>query len=763
MKVLIVLGHSGFYRHFDTVVPALCAAGHEVKVITRGRAKRDVDEDYVEALLAGAAKHPGGSYEFSLRKPTGLITRRVRRARGAMDYGIYFRIQHNSPQMAPRMVRLCPRPLRPLFATAAGRRLVSSDSFLALHRRFQALLPSDRALLAQLRREQPDVVVACPYLYRFSNDGEYIRAAHHLGIPTVGAVASWDNLSTKGTFPLLPDTVLVWNTGLAKEAQLIHGIPRDRLRATGAAKFDPYFELEPSENREQFCARIGIDPARPYMLYIGSSEQVAGDETGFVSELWQALKDDPRTERLQVVVRPHPLNGKVWEAFEHEEIVVFPRGGQRPDIAGPRDEYFNTLSYATAVVGVNTSAFLEAAIADRPCLSIVSDRHREGQVERGHFQHLLKGQFIETVPDYAGAVNALGEVLDGRDARRGLRRRFVESFVRPWGIQRRAGEVVAEAIVGTARNGKRGPEPIMPAARSTVPKPALPAGKVRRPPTEEEERAALLRLHDEHPIPVRQPLALVCQLGGRGGDLLNRLLDGHPQLHVHPHQLRLGGRDGWPVFDLDAGPQQWWESLAEPLPWAAGGNGRGGDGDGQPPFLLVPTLQRRLFEHCVAQWSPSTRREVLDCYMTSYFNAWLDYQGLYGQDRRWVSAFAGATGIAAEDRDAFFADYPDGRLVAVVGDPHGDEWAAGAQALLGAQREAAQPLLTVPERQLADDPEAAMRRVAEFLELEWDPVLARPTLNRMPAGVETDAAEADGAPAGARADELYQQLVAAAR
>lgn len=731
MKVLIVLGHSGFYRHFDTVVPALCAQGHEVKVITRGGAKRDVNEEFVETLLAGAAKHPGGSYEFSLRKPHGLITRRVRRLRGAMDYGIYFRMQHNSPQMAPRMLRLCPRPLRPLFRTRAGRRVVSSDSFLALYRSAQALAPVDRALLSQVRREQPDVVVACPYLYRYSNDGEYIRAARRLGIPTVGAVASWDNLSTKGTFPLLPDTVLVWNTGLAKEAQLIHGIPRDRLVATGAAKFDPYFGLEPSETRKEFCARIGLDPDRPYMLYIGSSEQVAGDETGFVSEMAGALRADPRTERLQVVVRPHPLNGKVWQGFEHDEIVVFPRGGQRPDIAGPRDEYWNTLSHAAAVVGVNTSAFLEAAIADRPCLSIVSERHREGQVERGHFQHLLKGRFIETVPDYTAAVRALGDLLQGDDARQGMRRRFVESFVRPGGMDRPAGEVVAEAIVETARRGPRGPEPILPAERAAVPKPARPgaAGKKRQPPTEEEERAALLRLHDEHPIPVRQPLALVAQLGGRGGDLLNRLLDGHPEVHGHPHRLSLGGAEAWPRLDLDAGPGEWWERLTEPPPPLGSGNGHGAAGDGQPPFLLVPTLQRRVFDHCVSEWSPSTQREVLDCYMTSYFNAWLDYQSLYGQERRWVAAFGGALGLAPADRDGLFGDYPDGRLIVVVGEPADGRDGSGAETLL----DASECVTVVAERRLAEETEAAMQEVAEALSIAWDPVLTRPTLNGLPA------------------------------
>jgi hypothetical protein len=227
--------------------------------------------------------------------------------------------------------------------------------------------------------------------------------------------------------------------------------------------------------------------------------------------------------------------------------------------------------------------------------------------------------------------------------------------------------------------------------------------------------------------------------------------------------MRPGGRDGWPALDLEAGPRQWWERLAEPLPSSGSANGRDG-ADGRPPFLLVPTLQRRVFDHCVAAWQPSTPREVLDCYLTSYFNAWLDYQSLYGEDRRWVVGCAGATGIDAAEREAFFADYPDGRLVVVVGDPQGADWAQGAESVLEARARAVERVLAVSGRELAEDPAAAMRPVAAFLGLEWDPVLTTPTLNGMPAGPPPAAAAGrDERSADRGAEELYEQLVAAAR
>ncbi len=766
MKVLVVLTHAGFYRHLDTVARYLCEQGHEVKVVTT-RGRKDVDEDYQREMLSSVQVAGRGSYDFNLLRRRGLLARPITKLRWSLNHGIYFRAQHNSPQLGDRMAWRALPAARAMFASRPGRRVVSSNSFLAAYRRFQAHLPADRCLVRVVEAERPDVVVACPYIYRTGNDLEYVRAAQKLGIPTVAVVASWDNLSTKGTFHLLPDAVVVWNQRLAREAQVIHGIPRDRLRITGAAKFDAYFGLRASESREEFCARIGVDPARPYLLYIGSSEQVAGDETGFVTELRDALRGGPRTASLQVVVRPHPLNGKVWQDFHAEGITVFPRGGERPDIPGPRDDYFNTLHHSAAVAGVNTSAFLEAAIADRPCLSIVSERHREGQVERGHFQHLVKGGFIETVPDFAGAVDALGEVLEGRDARRERRRRFVASFVRPGGMDRPAGEVVAEAILETAAAGVREPEPVLPSKVAPLTaKPPDPDRRDRRPPTAEQERAALLRLHDEHPVPVRQPLVLVSQLGGgRGADLLTRLLDGHPACHVRPGRLAFGA---WPSLDLAAPPSQWLEALEPAVESSGAANGQGDSGrDGEPPLLMVPSLERNVFDHCVSQWRPRTQREVLDCWMTAYFNAWLDYQRLYQRDQRWVVAAAGTLGQRADDRRAFFADYPDGRLVVVVGEPAPSEsgdWSAAARDLLEARAAEGDRLAVVGERELTDDVEAAMREVARFLDLEFDERLSRPTLNGLPApGLDGAGTQRSAETVEGPAAELYDQLVSAAR
>jgi hypothetical protein len=132
----------------------------------------------------------------------------------------------------------------------------------------------------------------------------------------------------------------------------------------------------------------------------------------------------------------------------------------------------------------------------------------------------------------------------------------------------------------------------------------------------------------------------------------------------------------------------------------------------------------------VERWQPSTQREVLDAYMTSFFNAWLDYQRLYAEDVRWVTAFGGGLGLGQGNQRAFFDDYRDGRLLLVVGDPGSEE----SEQVAEAKREHGDRLLVVDQRELSAEPEPMMREVAGFLEIDFDPVLCRPTVNGLPAG-----------------------------
>ncbi len=60
---------------------------------------------------------------------------------------------------------------------------------------------------------------------------------------------------------------------------------------------------------------------------------------------------------------------------------------------------------------------------------------------------------------------------------------------------------------------------------------------------------------------------------------------------------------------------------------------------------------------------------MLDCYFTSYFNAWLDNHNLYTGPKKVVTAFTPDLNMDLANIESFFSDYPDGTLISSIRDP----------------------------------------------------------------------------------------------
>ena len=271
-----------------------------------------------------------------------------------------------------------------------------------------------------------------------------------------------------------------------------------------------------------------------------------------------------------------------------------------------------------------------------------------------------------------------------------------------------------------------------------------------------------LRLRRENVVTVREPLVLICQAQRSGGTLLARLFDGHPQCHAHPHELHIGVRrpHQWPDLSLDEQPDKWFAKLREErlvhlfktgkrrVPLKGARTGR----EGVYPFMLPPPFQRLLFLDEVERRSPiRTERQVLDCYMTSLFNAWLDNQHLRGAEKRWVVAFSPRRAWG-DGLERFFSIYPDGRLVSIVRDPRSwftsaqgrdpeaeaegllELWKRSVREMLEADRRFREQVRVIRFDELVLDTAGTMLRLADWLGIDFDDRLVTPTFNGYPVG-----------------------------
>jgi hypothetical protein len=319
-------------------------------------------------------------------------------------------------------------------------------------------------MVEYLRRHAPDVIVLTALTYSRSQQIDILKAARELRIPVAAAILSWDHLSSKALVHLVPDVVIVWNDIQRREASEMHGVPEDRVVQTGAQCYDQWFTRRPERSREAFCRAVGLRADRPFVLWVHSALTPTPDppEPQFVRRWIQALRQhpDPRLRELGVLVRPHPERLKEWKDVRLDGLDNVAFHGRNPIDPGSRDDYFDSLYYSTAVIGLVTSAFLEAAIVGRPILTFALPEYRMHQEEMIHFRYLMDGDraVLRSAPDLARHFEQLAEAVAADGVRDARNHRFLASFVRPFGIDRPATPVFADAVETLAAQGTR-PDP----------------------------------------------------------------------------------------------------------------------------------------------------------------------------------------------------------------------------------------------------------------------------------------------------------------
>jgi hypothetical protein len=290
-----------------------------------------------------------------------------------------------------------------------------------------------------------------------------LRAARELGVPTALLVHSWDNLTNKGLIQEAPDRVVVWNDDQAREARELHAVPPRRIEVTGAQAWDEWFERRPASSREELCDKVGLDPARPFVLYVGSSSFIAGAEVGFIRDWLRALRtsEHQKLRELGVVIRPHPQNVKFWETEDVDEpgsTVLYPRGGAAPTDAERKADYYDSLFHSRAIVGINTSALAESSIVRKPALTILDPRFRGSQEGTLHFAHIAAGDGnLLLAADFGEHVAQLLDVLESPERYAERFDRFLHTFVRPQGLDRPAAGLAADHVEQAAATR---PEPL---------------------------------------------------------------------------------------------------------------------------------------------------------------------------------------------------------------------------------------------------------------------------------------------------------------
>lgn len=484
MNITIVLRTPIFLKNFAAGIQELTARGHQVEVVFSeppvGKPGENLTEDIKDLLpsVTVSAKPAPKSLRVNLTMAVATALDVLR-----YDGAVY----DSAPKLRTRARGKGTQ--RPLVNTLIGagrllRRLIGGRRAEKLLRALLDAVPASRQVVGWLKESECDLLIVSPLTSIGTDQAAWVLAARAAKIRVLYSMYSWDNLTNKGLLRPHPDAAIVWNETHRTEAMVMHGMPAEAVHCTGAPGFDIWFDCKPTQEAHAFRERVGLNPGQPYILYTCSSIFIGKErEVPFVQRWLAALRSsaDPAIANLGVLLRPHPQFAWEWSATDFSafgNVVVYPKAGAVPFLGDARSDYFDSIHHSSAVIGINTSAMVEAAIIDRPVITIADPGHSDTQDGTLHFRHLKQYGFLIEAGSIAQSLDYLSDIVGGKaelveQSRQG-NQRFVADYIRPGGVQQPAAPIWAEIVDAECRKKSDWKKPLAAILLAPVALAALP-------------------------------------------------------------------------------------------------------------------------------------------------------------------------------------------------------------------------------------------------------------------------------------------------
>jgi hypothetical protein len=448
MKILFLGRRYTYFRNFDSVLREMAARGHAIHL----GVEKATDEG--RALVQGLAdEFPAITFGEAPARVDDDWNWAAVRVRHGLDHLRYqHRLFDDTAKLRDRSRERTPGAFVALGDTIRERARWARGPAERVLRWLERATPDDPAIRAYMEAHRPDVVLITPLVNLGSSQIDYLRAARAMGLPTALCVWSWDHLSSKALIRELPDRVFVWNETQKREAVMLHRVPAPRVVVTGAQCFDRWFDRQPARDRASFCRAVGLPADRPFMLYVCSAPFIgSAPEAPCVMDWLRRVRAhaSPRLRGVPILVRPHPSRRAEWAQVDPLElqalgdVVIW--GGDNPIDTQSRADYFDSLHHSSLVVGLNTSAFIEAGIVGRPVHTILLPEWHENQLGTVHFRYLF-----EAGGGLLNAARSFDEHLQQLDAALAQPsteiKPFIREFVRPLGLDVAATPVFVDHV-----------------------------------------------------------------------------------------------------------------------------------------------------------------------------------------------------------------------------------------------------------------------------------------------------------------------------
>ena len=178
---------------------------------------------------------------------------------------------------------------------------------------------------------------------------------------------------------------------------------------------------------------------------------------------------------------------------------------------------------------------------------------------------------------------------------------------------------------------------------------------------------------DDWVVPVDQPMIWLNQMARCGGTMTLRLFDGHPEIHVHPRPMPAR----WPQRTNEKNTQKVFDHFSlqqyHMVGWTKAASN----------YLqsVVPIyFDQNWYSSIFRRFEFNSSRDLIDAASTARFNAWRNYQGLYGQKKyQLLHTTIWSHLNVTRNFSQFFNTFPDGYSLFLARSP--EDWIASLSKL----------------------------------------------------------------------------------
>jgi CDP-glycerol glycerophosphotransferase (TagB/SpsB family) len=310
-------------------------------------------------------------------------------------------------------------------------------------RKIYSFTSVDAECLHILQDAKPDIVYAnYTPIYAYNFNLKLLRAAKKLGITTVGAIESWDNLYSKVFIPEHTDFCTAQSELVKREAMRLGDFRENTIRVVGLPNFDMYAKKELVVPRDDFFRKIGAD-GRKKLVFFAAGIRRLGINYEHFFDLFNACTQSSFKD-TQFYLRPHLkdyFDQELIDKYADNKNLIFE--AQYTDNSGKdfrfqegdNQRLLNLLHHADVVVCNFSTMMIDACVTDTPVVNFVYFANTqpynryfrsERWLDKEHLKHIFSGKFSVIAHNDEELISGIRTYIQNPSLHRKERRKTAE-------------------------------------------------------------------------------------------------------------------------------------------------------------------------------------------------------------------------------------------------------------------------------------------------------------------------------------------------